>query len=469
MNRLWIPLLLLTGSCAWRPAPPRARHVVVITLDTTRADYLSAYWSARVSTPNLDRLAREGAVFEQAMSVAPLTLTAHASLFTGLLPPHHGVRDNGGDPLGRDHATLAELLRARGFQTAAFVGSVVLQSTRGLARGFDVYHDGVTEDPWQRRRLRRPANEVVDDAMEWLAGQNGSPFFMWVHLYDAHAPYDVPEPYRALYADDPYAGEIAFADAQVGRVLDALDQRRLWEDTTIVIAADHGESFGSHGEQGHGIFVYQDVMHVPLIVRAPGIRPRRIAGVTSLVDVMPTVLDLVGAPPRSVDGASLVPLLTGATKTLDRDAYAESMYPARFGWSPLRALREGRFKLIVAPRPELYDLETDPTEQENLYARRPALAAAMTNRLSVIGRGAPTIQAPTGSTTSSDVRERLAALGYVSGGGPGSVSAGVQLPDPKDRIGGREPFAVSAFIDPQSSTGERHAETAKSSRPLPQW
>ena len=436
MKRLWIPLLLLTASCAWRPAPPRARHVVVITLDTTRADYLSAYGSARVTTPNLDRLAQEGTVFEQAMSVAPLTLTAHTSLFTGLLPPHHGVRDNGGDPLGSGHATLAELLRARGFHTAAFVGSAVLQSTRGLARGFDVYRDGITEDPWQRRRVRRPANEVVDDAVEWLAGQNGSPFFMWVHLYDAHAPYDVPEPYRALYAGDPYAGEIAFADAQVGRVFDALDQRRLWEDTTIVVAADHGESFGNHGERGHGIFVYQDVIHVPLIVRAPGIRPRRAASVTSLVDVMPTVLDLVGAPAQSVDGASLVPLLTGAARTLDRDAYAESMYPARFGWSPLRALRDGRFKLIEAPRPELYDLEADPSEQENLYARRPALAAAMTGRLSAIGGGAPLIQAaPTGSPASTDVRERLAALGYVSGGRPASASVGVPLPDPKDRIG----------------------------------
>jgi len=435
MKRLWIPLLLVTASCAWRAAPPRARHVIVITLDTTRADYLSAYGSNRVSTPNLDRLAEEGTVFETAMSVAPLTLTAHSSLFTGLLPPHHGVRDNGGDPLASEHTTLAELLRARGFQTAAFVGSTVLQSTRGLARGFDVYRDGITEDPWRRRRLRRPGNEVVDDAMEWLARQDGSPFFMWVHLYDAHTPYDVPEPYRALYAGDPYAGEIAFADAQVGRVFDVLDQRHLWEDTTIVVAADHGESFGSHGEQGHGIFVYQDVMHIPLIVRTPGVKPRRIGGVTSLVDVMPTVLDLAGAPARSVDGTSLVPLLTGAARTLDRDAYAESMYPARFGWSPLRALRDGRFKLIEAPRPELYDLEADPSEQENLYARRPALAAAMARRLSAIGRGWPSTQAaPTTSPTSTDVRERLAALGYVSGSRPPSASAGVPLPDPKDRI-----------------------------------
>ena len=222
-----------------------ARNVVIVTLDTTRADYLEAYGSARSTTPTLSRLAREGVVFEQAMTVAPLTLTAHCSLFTGLRPPDHGVRDNAAAPLAARHVTLAEVLRGRGFQTAAFTAAAVLASDRGLARGFQVYHDGRSPDRWSPRRMRRPGSEVLDDALAWLDTRDGSPFFLWVHLYDAHGPYTLDEPYRSLYRDDPYAGEIAFADAQLGRLLDSLERRDLLERTAIIVAGDHGESLGS--------------------------------------------------------------------------------------------------------------------------------------------------------------------------------------------------------------------------------
>jgi arylsulfatase A-like enzyme len=407
-------MALIASGCSQR-VPARAEHVVIVTLDTTRADYLTPYGSSRATTPNLDRVARAGVVFEQATTVAPLTLTAHCSVFTGLLPPHHGVRDNGDAPLAAQHATLAEMLHSRGFRTAAFVGSAVLQANRGLARGFDVYHDGITDDPWSRRRVRRPADEVVDDALDWLEREAGSPLFLWVHLYDAHAPYDIPAPYRGMYSEDPYAGAIAFADAQVGRLLDALERRGFADRTAVVVAADHGEAFGEHGERGHGIFIYQEVLRVPLIVKAPGVTAQRIGGAMSLVDIVPTMLDLVGASSSWTDGVNLAPFLRGTAMWPEREIYAESLYPMRFGRTPLQALRGGRFKFIDAPRPELYDLELDPSEQRNLAIERSALALAMDRRLSALDGGtvSPRARNPL-RAPSADVRERLAALGYIS-------------------------------------------------------
>jgi len=413
--RLLLLVALIVSGCSHH-ARARAEHILIVTLDTTRSDYLPAYGSSRVTTPNLDRLARDGVVFEQATTVAPLTLTAHCSLFTGLRPPHHGVRDNGDEPLASHHATLAEVLHGRGFRTAAFVGSAVLQVNRGLARGFDVYRDGINEDPWDRHSVRRPANEVVDEAIRWLEGGTGLPFFLWVHLYDAHAPYDVPEPYRTMYSEDPYAGAIAFMDAQVGRLLDTLERYGLSQRAAIVLASDHGEAFGEHGERGHGIFVYQEVLRVPLIIKAPGLSRRRVANVTSLVDVMPTVLDLAGASPLPMDGVNLIPFLRGEAAWPEREIYSESLYPMRFGRNPLRALRDGRFKFIDAPRPELYDLESDPSEQRNLAVERAALVLAMSRRLSALGDAASPLRAKRDLyTPSTETRERLASLGYVSG------------------------------------------------------
>jgi arylsulfatase A-like enzyme len=406
--RLFGALLLvcLTASTVPRPGP---RSVVIVTLDTTRADSISVYGALRVSTPNVDAVARSGALFENAATVAPLTLTAHSSLFTGLLPPHHGVRDNGADPLGADHSTLAEILKRRGFRTAAFVGSAVLQASRGLARGFDVYRDGGSA-AMRPRRFRRAGGEVVSDAAEWLSQQDDSPFLLWVHLYDAHAPCDPPEPYRSLFPEDPYAAAVAYADAQVGTLMDALERRHLLEQSVVVIVADHGESFGDHGERGHGRQLYEDVVHVPLIIRAPTVRPRRVPGVVSLVEVMPTVLELVGAPIPAIDGTSLLPVLRGG-RAIDRAAYSESMYPVRFGASPLRAVRDGRFKLIEAPRPELYDLDRDPREERNLALERTSVVAGMSRTLAALdSRGA---RQPMTGRVPSDLRERLAALGYV--------------------------------------------------------
>ena len=430
----WILSVVLAGYVVL-PRQVRATDVVIVTLDTTRADYLSAYGAGRVGTPNLDRLAAEGVVFEQAMSVAPLTLPAHCSLFTGLLPPRHGVRDNAGDSLAADHGTLAKVLHARGFETAAFVGSLVLGAGRGLDVGFDVYHDGITKGRPSIGSLQRPADYVIDEALRWLEGRRDTPFFLWVHLYDPHAPYDPPEPYRTAHRDDPYAGEIAFVDAQVGRLVDVLERRRLLDRTALVVLGDHGESLNEHGETGHGIFIYQSVIRVPLIIRLPGVPPRRVPDLTRIVDVMPTVLDLVAAPDVTTDGVSLVGAMTGSRRSLDLEAYSESLYPERFGWSALRSLQDGRFKLIDAPRAELYDLQTDPAEQNNIYTQRPALAAVMTSRLSTLTREFASRHDVDDDRPTRETRERLAALGYI-GTAPVALSEAIQpLPDPKDHIG----------------------------------
>ena len=422
----------LGGVWGGARAVPGVSGVVVITLDTTRADRLSPYGFANVSLPALERLARDGVVFDRASSVAPLTLPAHASLFTGLLPPHHGVRDNGDPALADAHTTLAEILQARGFRTGAFVGSNVLNTDRGLQQGFDRYSDVPRTERRASGGGQRRADQVVDEAIGWLEGVGSSPFFLWAHLYDAHRPYDPPEPFGSTYGHDPYVGEIAFADSQVGRLLDALEQRNLLERTMVVVTADHGESLGAHGERDHGIFVYEDVIRVPLIIRAPGIEPRRVGTVVRLTDVMPTILDALGLTVPPMSGASLLSAVRARRDAPDREAYAEALYPQRFGWSPLHTLRSGRFKLIDAPRPELYDLELDPFEEENIYHQRPDVAQTMTTRLkSADFRGAGPAAQQAG--LSEELRMRLASLGYVASASR-DASPPSTLPDPKDCI-----------------------------------
>ncbi len=436
-----LAFMITIGGLCWRtfdqPVPPIG--VVIITLDTTRADRLSVYGFMDAPMPHLERLAREGVVFDQATSVAPLTLPAHASLFTGLFPPRHGVRDNADRPLSAEHQTMAEVLRARGFRTGAFVGSVVLDADRGLAQGFDHYGGVVETDarrPASKTPRRRRGDEVVTDAIRWIEGIDGSPFFLWAHLYDPHKPYDPPEPFRSQHTD-PYIAEIAFADAQIGRVLEALDRRKLMDRTIVVVAADHGESLGDHGERDHGVFVYESVLRVPLIVRAPNLPPRRIADVVRLVDVMPTVLDLLAVPHPPSDGMSLAAMLRGEPRGVELDAYSESRYPLRFGWSPLRALRAGRHKLIEAPRPELYDLDRDPFEQRNIYDERRGLALALAQRLATFepGRAATHSDDAVDPLPPAELQQRLAALGYIGSGALRPPSGHGNLPDPKDCMG----------------------------------
>jgi arylsulfatase A-like enzyme len=421
----------LVLSAMRREAMPTG--LVIITLDTTRADRLSPYGFMNVSLPHLERLAREGVVFDRATSVAPLTLPAHTTLFTGLLPPHHRVRDNADEPLRDAETTMAEILMARGFRTAGFVGSVVLGPDRGLKQGFEVYEGvsvGGTDRGTPESRQRR-ADAVVGDAIDWLDTIAGERFFLWAHLYDAHRPYDPPEPYRSTYGHNLYVGEIAFADSQIGRLLDALDRRQLLDRTVVMVTADHGEALGSHGERDHGIFVYQDVIRVPLVIRAPGLQAGRVTEVVRLTDLMPTALDLLGVPAPSTDGTSVVDLMHGRRHDLNLEAYSESLYPERLGWSPLRALRSGRFKLIDARRPELYDLEDDPFEERNIYDGQRRVAESMAARLAAIANPP---NASRGSVrqieATPELRAQLGALGYVSGV-VGREPWGPR-PDPKD-------------------------------------
>ena len=442
----WWPIRAATGV-ALGSLPSGVKqselNVVVITLDTTRADRLGAY-GYRVQTPNLDGLAREGVLFEQTESVTPLTLPAHGSLFTGRFPPSHGVRGNGGFFSDADHTTLAEVLKERGFQTGGFVGAYVLDSTWGLDQGFDTYLDGFDAPTFKWRshgHLQRRADEVIDSALAWLDHAASSRFFAWLHFYDPHAPYEPPEPYATMHADEPYVGEIGFVDAQIGRVLAFLGQRDLVDRTIVVAVGDHGESLGEHGERTHGFFIYESAMRVPFIVRAPfgKMRGRRVSDIVRTVDVMPTVLDMLGMPsPPGIEGTSLVPLMTGAVRELGLDAYAETLYPLhRFGWSDLRMLRSGRFKLIAAPRPELYDLAVDPREQLNLYDQQRALGQRLATRLRQMEERFASRAIPgAAAEPTADQLARLATLGYVGRAVTGASGADNRegRADPKDQI-----------------------------------
>jgi choline-sulfatase len=462
---LALSIALLGGGSWWWLSRPRAvksasgvelgrfapgaapdLNVLLVTLDTTRADRLGAYGFADAGTPVLDRLARDGALFLHATSSAPLTLPSHASIFTGRFPPAHGVRDNGGFFLEDREQTLAETLSGRGYDTAGFVAAYVLDSKWGTHQGFSHYVDDFDLSRYRAISLgaiQRPGNEVVDRTLEWLEKSRASRFFAWVHLYDPHTPYEAPEPFKTTFAGRPYQAEISFTDAQVGRLLAFLEARALLDRTLVVVVGDHGESLGDHGEQAHGFFIYESVTRVPLIVRAPfaAMKGRTIADPVRTVDIAPTILDMLGVgPSEAIDGRSLVPLLTGATNEMGLESYAEALYPRHhFGWSDLRALREGRFKLIAAPRPELYDLEADPTEQTNLYESRRALGDRMLGRLdemearwSKAAAGRP-VQAV---EVDPEAKARLAALGYVGSfvatATDGSQRAG--LADPKDKI-----------------------------------
>ena len=423
---------------------PDGMNLLVITLDTTRADRIGAYGYEGVETPAIDRLAREGVLFEHTMAAAPLTCPAHCSIFTSKFPPDHGVRDNGGFFLSPKQLTLATLLKRRGFQTGAVVAAYVLDHKWGIGQGFDTYVD---EFEMAESRgvgigdIRRPGNEVVDRALPWLEKVKHQRFFAWLHFYDPHAPYTEPEPFKTRYAEHPYLGAIAFMDSQIARVIDFLERNGLMEKTVIAVIGDHGESLGQHGEETHGFFVYESTTRVPFIIRAPfeNVRHRRVADPVRSVDLMPTVLDLMGIPaPRGIRGVSLTPLMTGARSTMDLEGYAEALYPLHhFGWSELRAWRVGRYKAIDAPRPEFYDLARDPHETTNLYAERRTVADGMIAKLREIERDAPRDDsvAQAAPEVDPEARARLAALGYV-----GSFVATVSGPktdraDPKDKIG----------------------------------
>jgi arylsulfatase A-like enzyme/Flp pilus assembly protein TadD len=418
-----------------RPSPS-ALNLVLVTLDTTRADRLGCYGFRGVETPNIDALARDGVVFDNSTATVPLTFPSHSSIFTGLVPPHHGVRDNGGFFLDQERVTLAEKLREAGFATGAFVAAWVLESKWGLSQGFDEYSDDFDLSKYKVVSLgtvQKPGDEVMTNALAWLETVKTRRFFAWVHLYDPHTPYDAPEPFASRHPNQPYLAEIAYTDQVVGRLTTWLREKGLLERTLVVLTADHGESLGDHGESTHAYFVYDATTHVPLVVRTPwGVTGRRSLQ-TSGVDVMPTVLDLVGLPPQpGIDGRSLAREILDPAAAGDRIAYSETYFPRyHFGWQHLRAVRSQKYKYIDAPEPELYDLALDPGETKNVYRSFSRRAEDLRLRMEALvkSEGGKT---PERQSLDPETLQRLAALGYV--GNVIDVDPNAVLPDPKLKL-----------------------------------
>jgi arylsulfatase A-like enzyme/Tfp pilus assembly protein PilF len=441
----------------------RGANVLLVTIDTLRADRVGAYGAASGATPTLDRLAGEGWRFETAYAHVPLTLPSHVTLLTGAYPFVNGVRDNGSFRFGGDRPTLASTLKAAGYRTGAFVASFVLDARFGLNAGFDVYDDKYGSRPagGALTVTERPADKVLDAAVHWIAAPgdgatSSQPWFAWVHLYDPHEPYDPPEPYRSRYAADRYAGEIAYADAQLGAALDRLTKQGLLARTLVVVVADHGESLGEHQERTHGLFAYDSTLRVPLLVWAPSVvHPAVIKTPVRLVDVMPTVLDLAGVPAAAASGESLRALAAGGDARAARTSYFEALNAnLTRNWAPLAGVVARGFKLIDLPIPELYDLRADPGEQHNIYARQQDMAKALERELDTVRAGARPA-AP--SAVDPDTAQRLRSLGYVVAPADKPARSFTARDDPKTLVplNNRLDEALDAYRAGDAAAAER--------------
>ena len=397
----------------------RGANVLLVTIDTLRADHVGAYGSTLGATPTIDRFAREGLRFDVARAHVPLTLPSHTTIMTGLYPFSNGVRDNGSFRFDGAKPTLASELKRAGYRTAAFVGAFPVDARFGLNAGFDVYDDNYGSRPagGELSVLERTAEEVVAPALDWILGRNphsaAGSWFAWIHLYDPHDPYAPPEPYMSRYAADPYTGEVAYADATLGTFFDRLRAAGALDRTMVAIASDHGESLGEHGERTHGLFAYDATLRVPLVMWAPpALAPAVISAPARLVDVMPTILDLVGVQaPAPIDGRSVRPIVGSDGRGEAPESYFEALNAnITRNWAPLTGIVMGGLKVIDLPVPELYDLRADPGERQNLYARRRDAARPLEQRLDALTAHAP--QAAAGPVD-PETAQRLRSLGYL--------------------------------------------------------
>jgi len=438
-------LLLVLGTRVFLSA--EAPNIIFITVDTTRTDRMGFLGSKRGLTPNLDLLARQGVVFERAYSQAPLTPVSHATIFTGSYPQFHTVTDFG-HALPSLLPYVPDILKKSGYYTAAFIGSLILDPKASMApgfeRGFDSFDAGFhpkhRADENRYHTVERRAGDVVQHAITWLNKNHGTPFFLWVHVYDPHAPYDPPAPYDTRFKD-PYDGEIAYTDASLGKLFTYLRQRGLYDRSLIMVMSDHGESLGAHGEAMHGIFLYDETIHVPLLFKLPGavLAGRRVSSRVRLVDVAPTLLSMLSLPlPPTFQGESLVPLMKASAKTPSTDlpAYAETDYPHRaFGWSALRSLRSGKYLYVRAPRAELYDESEDKSDQRNLANSSPAVAGTLLSQLNSLREKTSSFHGDKSEQTlTAEQSEKLAALGYAGSSAAAMSPDPLQGADPKDKI-----------------------------------
>src|SRR5947199_1950917 len=441
---------LLTSSFAVGNAAEAATaaNVVFIAIDTLRPDHLGCYGDKQIRTPNIDTLAADGTRFERAYTAVPVTLPSHTVIFTGTYPTLSGVHDFAANKLSPTQATLASVLKDNGYTTGAVIGSAVLDSRVGLNHGFDFCYVQFDFNPLQESNLdemERPGNIVADVTLDWLSKNYQKKFFLWMHLYDPHYPYRPPAPYSEEYRDRPYDGEIAFADAQVGRLIEFLKNKGLYQNTLIILSGDHGESLGEHGEKTHGFFIYNATLHVPLIIHLPmGVHAGTVPNLVNLADLMPTVLDALNIQiPSQVQGRNLLPLMRTTQQDETRSLYAETFLPRlHFNWSELRGVETENYHFIDAPKPELYDLRKDPGETHNLFAEKKAVTEEMRVRLAKLIQQYTAGQELAEKTGLDPVlMERLKSLGYAGFSGGSNSGANIHaVPDPKDRIQTYERF-----------------------------
>lgn len=441
------------GALALPVAMGQATPVLLITVDTLRADHVGCYGDHNVRTPAMDALAAQGIRFDDALTLVPITLPSHAVILSGTYPAWNGVRDFTSPPLRAGVGLLAEAFERHGYSTAAFVSAFVLDSSWGLNRGFETYDDKFDPHQYETRNpgnIQRRAGETVDHVLAWLKahdahGRGTKPFFVWLHLYDPHSPYDPPEPFHSQYAGHLYDGEIAYADSQLGRLFDYLRKDGSYDRTLIVLLSDHGESLGEHGESEHGFFIYRSTLRVPLIIKLPRISGHRsgarvVHAPVGTIDLAPTVLELAHIHDplnRQFQGSSLAALALGKSDTSERSVYSETFYPRdSFGWSPLRSITTARYQHIAAPRPEFYDITRDPSEKDNVYQQHGADAAALHDQLLDIERRytSRTEYPEATSSLSPETIEKLRSLGYVAYSAPAVTKNEEDLPDPKDRL-----------------------------------
>ena len=482
-----IPIVFLSLCFQLNSSPvvkktPEA-NVLLITLDTTRADRIGIYGYKPAQTPNIDAIARKGVRFENAYTPVPLTLPAHCSIFTGTIPLRHNVRNNGRYKLTGPIDTLAEFLQRRGFTTAAFVSSFTLDSRFGLDQGFVLYNDNLPVKNGQVKTYNseRTADLVFADFAAWFENyfrlNKNKKFFAWVHFFDPHMPYSPPEPFKTQFQQNPYDGEIAYMDVYIGKIVNLLEAKHALSNTLIVLVGDHGEGFGEHGEFGHMMFCYEENLKVPMIFYSQGRLPENkiITDRVYLIDIMPTIMDFLAIhipPQNEIKGISLLPLIDGAAAK-PRTLYIESVFPEEaLACAPVKGVIKGDYKFIDLPRPELYHLVKDPMEKENLFFKENSTARQLKQNLVSIIKQYRMLAPQSSRRLSPDEERKLRSLGYFSTSNKNSNTANaLNLPDPKDKINSLTQFVIGSRLKGEGKTSEAitHFKQAIGMNPTFSW